>query len=316
MSFFDSIGNAFSSAGNSLGSSVQEGLDAISGAFDDGGIAPGVAEAIDQGSLGTAAAAAFEAVGLIPDSEAAKQLTAGLVNAALLKPIAIKDFVEFGSAVKTANTKPVDSQYVPAPDKDKVNEAAEEHYDKGEGKTIEELLKEWLGGLPDVLVQDLPGEIEDGIHDSSYMNDPDSEVAKLPRPCTFEDLVAAFMIDVVRDAQKDAQEIMQELEDNKSEKANARLMKAGAKALESSAKVGASLLPAQAGQVAGALTDATFSAEVGKADAQLEEIKDNRQILMERLKNTMNRLQQMQQALSNVLNTMHQGAMNVIRNIK
>jgi hypothetical protein len=39
-------------------------------------------------------------------------------------------------------------------------------------------------------------------------------------------------------------------------------------------------------------------------------------MMMEELKNMMQKLQQMQQALSNVLNSMHQGAMNSVRNIR
>jgi hypothetical protein len=58
----------------------------------------------------------------------------------------------------------------------------------------------------------------------------------------------------------------------------------------------------------GSLTDTQKKAN---ADYQ-----DSRQMMMEELKNMMQKLQQMQQAPSNVLNSMHQGAMNSVRNIR
>ena len=77
------------------------------------------------------------------------------------------------------------------------------------------------------------------------------------------------------------------------------------------------------GGVGGGLFGApSTSAQGGGQNTALGENKgqatdeDSRQILFEKIKNLMQKMQQMFQSLSNVLNTMHQGAMNSIRNIR
>jgi hypothetical protein len=117
---------------------------------------------------------------------------------------------------------------------------------------------------------------------------PGSMLASLPRPAMFEDIVAAFMIDVVKDKQEKIEEDLRHLEDT-----------------DNSANSGGSVT----GQAAGAVAP-------GASDASANGNSDSRNIQFEIIKNEMQKLSQMQQAMSNVLDTMNDQAMSSIRQIK
>lgn len=120
-----------------------------------------------------------------------------------------------------------------------------------------------------------------------------SAMAALPRPCFFEDLIAALMIDHLKDQQDKIEEKAKDLL-NRSKEAD----KASAQA-KGMAETGA--------RAAGA----------GRAaDAAKSGTSESRNIEFEMIKNEIQKLSQMQQALSNVLNTMHEQAMGAIRHIK
>jgi flagellar hook-basal body complex protein FliE len=161
-----------------------------------------------------------------------------------------------------------------------------------------------------------------------------SYVSKLGPNASFEDLVAAFMKDVMKDQQKEVKAKMAELNQLK-----ANQKKGAAKSAKKRGKGGIGgfmkkIIPMATkglgtaffgpiggaiGGIAGnALSGAmgSQSASGSKGPMSKEDYQDSRQMMMEELKNMMQKLQQMQQALSNVLNSMHQGAMNSIRNIR
>ena len=146
---------------------------------------------------------------------------------------------------------------------------------------------------------------------------PGSAVSRLPPNATFEDLVAAFMIDTVKDMQDEAKAKMDEIRNSNRSRGRGRGGYGGA--IGGIAGVAGSVFGGMVGgpigsQIGGQLGGAVGGAVGGQGGAQGGD--DSRNLMFEELKNIMNKLQQMQQALSNVLNTMHQGAMNSIRNIR
>lgn len=142
--------------------------------------------------------------------------------------------------------------------------------------------------------------------------DPNSEVAKLGPNATFEDFVAAFMFDIAREKQQQIKEMGLEMKQLNAEK---QAFKALDKMEKAGQKIQSAALTFFGGPLGG-LASAVSEMGAGGAEGQVEKIEDSRQLLFEKLKNEMNKLQEMMQALSNVLNTMHEGAMNAIRNIK
>jgi hypothetical protein len=172
--------------------------------------------------------------------------------------------------------------------------------------------------------------------------EPGSEVSKLPNPCTFEDLVAAFLIDVVKDMEKELEEKMGEYEKMKGsdESGDSKSGAAGGGAglgqigsvvggMAGSA-VGSMVAPGIGTMVGGNIGSAVggavgkqagsavggSSSSSGAAEGAEGSDEDSRQIMFEKIKDLMQKLQQALQSLSNVLNTMHQGSMNAIRNIR
>ena len=149
---------------------------------------------------------------------------------------------------------------------------------------------------------------------------PGSAVSKLGPGATFEDLVAAFMFDVVKDQQEEIKKKMNELDPN----AKSGGAKKGRRGFGSFLKglapmAGKALGSVFGGPVGGMIGGAVGSAVAGGSQSGAkgsQSASDSRQLKMEELKNLMQKLQQMQQALSNVLNSMHQGSMNAIRNIR
>lgn len=117
---------------------------------------------------------------------------------------------------------------------------------------------------------------------------PGSMLASLPKPAMFEDIVMAFMIDVVKDKQEKVEDDLKNLETE-----------------DNNANSGGNV----AGQAVGAVApDGTQAAQDGN--------EDSRNIQFEIIKNEIQKLSQMQQAMSNVLDTMNDQAMNSIRKIK
>lgn len=128
----------------------------------------------------------------------------------------------------------------------------------------------------------------------------DSLVAKLKPPVQFEDLIAAFMIDFVKDKQK---EIEGKLD---------KLRKSASNAEGNGAEGGVR------GFFGGLLRSIPIVGGLagGAQDADKSKGSESRNIEFEMLKNEMQKLSQMQQAMSNVLNEIHNLAMSAIRAIK
>jgi len=140
-----------------------------------------------------------------------------------------------------------------------------------------------------------------------------SKVANLPANATFEDLVAAFMMDTIKDMQDEAKEQMEKLK--RSNQARNRRGYGGV--MGGLGQVGGGMLGGMVGGPMGAGLGGQLGGALGRGvSGQGKQGEDSRQLAFESLKNTMQKIQQMFQSLSNVLNTMHQGAMNSIRNIK
>ncbi len=127
-----------------------------------------------------------------------------------------------------------------------------------------------------------------------------SMVAALKPPVTFEDLISAFMIDFVKDKQK---EIEGKLD---------KLRKTAENAEGSGAEGGVR------GFFGGLLRNIPLVGGLigGKQDSDKSKGSESRNIEFEMLKNEMQKLSQMQQAMSNVLNEIHTLAMSAIRSIK
>ena len=142
---------------------------------------------------------------------------------------------------------------------------------------------------------------------------PGSAVSKLGPGATFEDLVAAFMFDVVKEQQEEIKKKMAELKQS----TNSGKGRGGIGGLLKGI-IGGPIggLLGGAGKAMGGAGKLLGGAGGAKGAGGGQDASDSRQLKMEELKNLMQKLQQMQQALSNVLNAMHQGAMNSIRNIR
>lgn len=124
-----------------------------------------------------------------------------------------------------------------------------------------------------------------------------SALAALPKPAMFEDIVAAFMVDFVKDKQNEIEKKLDGLRQNAQNAGKTAGDKAG-------------------GFLSG-ITN-TFSGGIsGKAEnAASSESGESRNIEFEMLKNEMQKLSQMQQAMSGVLNAMNETAMKAISNIR
>jgi hypothetical protein len=184
-----------------------------------------------------------------------------------------------------------------------------------------------LGGLAMMqaqaanMIKGLTGGGQSSGSSNGLQGKPGSQVSKLGPGATFEDLVAAFMFDVVKDQQEEIKKKMNELDPN----AKSGGAKKGRRGFGSFLKglapmAGKALGTVFGGPVGGMIGGAVGGAVAGSGKSAGAKggasASDSRQLKMEELKNLMQKLQQMQQALSNVLNSMHQGAMNSIRNIR
>ena len=180
-----------------------------------------------------------------------------------------------------------------------------------------------LGGLAAMqgqaagLIQGLTGGASGNASGASHglQGKPGSAVSKLGPGATFEDLVAAFMFDVVKDQQEEIKKKMSELKSSINSKKKGRGGIGGF--LKKAVGIAAPILGSTMGPLGSIAGRAIGGMASGGSQAQGgQSASDSRQLKMEELKNLMQKLQQMQQALSNVLNSMHQGAMNSIRNIR
>jgi len=157
-----------------------------------------------------------------------------------------------------------------------------------------------------------------------------SYVSKLGPNASFEDLVAAFMKDTMKEQQKEIKDKMNELKQlQANRKKGGKKGKGGiggflGKVVPMAGKAlggvfggpFGSIIGGMAGNLVGGALSGNGGASGSKGAMSKQDYQDSRQMMMEELKNMMQKLQQMQQALSNVLNSMHQGAMNSVRNIR
>ncbi len=154
------------------------------------------------------------------------------------------------------------------------------------------------GGAMKFLFGNKTAEMRQALGVTRTQMGPGSMVAALPKPAMFEDIVAAFMIDVIKDKQENVEGRLKELDskDNAGKTAGA----------QGSGFV--SGLMSKIPVVGGFFKSGTEAAQDGNSDS--------RNIQFEIIKNEIQKLSQMQQAMSNVLNTMHEQAMGAIRHIK
>jgi hypothetical protein len=130
----------------------------------------------------------------------------------------------------------------------------------------------------------------------------DSLLNRLPKPACFEDIVAAFMIDFVKDKQKEIE--------GKLDKLRKSAVEGEGKGAGQQAGGFFGGLLRSIPIVGGLFGKAQDTATSGGGNSE------SRNIEFEMLKNEMQKLSQMQQAMSNVLNEMHTLAMSAIRNIR
>jgi hypothetical protein len=126
---------------------------------------------------------------------------------------------------------------------------------------------------------------------------PGSALAALPKPAMFEDIVAAFMVDFVKDKQNEIEKKLDGLRQN----------------AQNAGKTGGD----KAGGFFGGIVNTLTGGLTGKSEnAKSSESGESRNIEFEMLKNEMQKLSQMQQAMSGVLNAMNETAMKAISNIR
>ncbi len=162
-----------------------------------------------------------------------------------------------------------------------------------------------VGGKAGGMLFDLAGfggpggaiETKTFIGASRTQGGPGSALAALPKPAMFEDIVAAFMVDFVKDKQN---EIEMKLDGLRQNAQNAGKT-AGDKA---------------SGFVKGGVNTVTGGVSGKAENAASSESGESRNIEFEMLKNEMQKLSQMQQAMSGVLNAMNETAMKAISNIR
>lgn len=138
-----------------------------------------------------------------------------------------------------------------------------------------------------------------GINRTSQGPGSGSMLANLPKPAMFEDIVAAFLVDFVKDKQDEIE--------NKLNKLRTSAQNDGKGAGDQAGGFVTGLLR-KIPLVGGLLGKADDTAKSGNSES--------RNIEFEMLKNEMQKLSQMQQAMSNVLNEMHSMAKNAIQNIR
>ena len=128
----------------------------------------------------------------------------------------------------------------------------------------------------------------------------DSLVARLKPPVQFEDLISAFMVDFVKDKQKEIEGKLDKLRQS-AQNAEGNGAQGGIRGFFGGL---VSSIPLVGGALGNAINGEKSSGS------------ESRNIEFEMLKNEMQKLSQMQQAMSNVLNEIHNLAMSSIRAIK
>jgi len=125
----------------------------------------------------------------------------------------------------------------------------------------------------------------------------DSMLRRLPTPAMFEDIVAAFLVDFVKDKQNEIEEKLETLR-------------------QSAQNAGDTAGDKVSGAVKGTASTVTGGLAGKAIDAKNSSTGESRNIEFEMLKNEMQKLSQMQQAMSGVLNSMNEMSMNAIKNIR
>jgi uncharacterized protein YcfJ len=191
-----------------------------------------------------------------------------------------------------------------------------------------------LGGLAQMQKQiaDLVGKLGNKGNDAQggIQGKEGSYVSKLGPNASFEDLVAAFMKDTMKEQQNEIKDKMNELKQLQADqkKGAGKKGKGGlggflGKIAPMAGKALGGVFGGPLGSIVGGFAGNALGGSLNssstsgsKGPMSKEDYQESRQMMNEELKNMMQKLQQMQQALSNVLNSMHQGAMNSIRNIR
>jgi hypothetical protein len=232
-SFFSSLSKGFEAVGDAAqgvaAAAIDYATDTVEDVTDglekiaDGELAAGALELADAISIGSTTARQLQAVGIIPDSEAAKELTSGLVNAVLMNPIAIKDGFDFLAAQKSASANPRTGKPMAAAHAPPCRPSEQLARCGGKGRgyaapkagggacSSAEVMKRFEGSFTpaDALRRAFEGAVRDaGIRrDGAPVADKPLASRKLhdilndPSLC-FEDMVAMFMAQVVHDEQQ------------------------------------------------------------------------------------------------------------------
>lgn len=147
------------------------------------------------------------------------------------------------------------------------------------------------GSIPNFLFGNKAAEFRQATGMTRASGGPGSMQANLPMGAFFEDIIAAFMIDVVKDQQEKIGDRMKKLQEktDKAAKIEQQAQSQGLSVSDTAKKM---------------------------KEAGVEGNSESRNIEFEIIKNEIQKMSQMQQALSNVLNTMHEQAMTAIRHIK
>lgn len=311
-------------------------------AFEKRGLAAGVLETLDAIDPIRQSAHLLDAAGILPDGPVAKNIYTAALRLSIGGPaahmLALKDAFDIHRAARHQRVCP--SHWLPSPALHYRETCCNPkrrplgYMDSCPIDDFSQFSRNFVIGLAFGALSKLgPGGCISGAgaHRGSRWQSTDN----LDGAGCFEDYVAAFMVDVIKHEQRQANQKMAELKSLSMKKKKVNCQKAVekiasqlGKSVGSAIGVGAggmlgmgfgSMIGEQCGKL---IVNASFSPSknpgelLKSASDKKGELEDSRAIKMEELKNIMNRLQQMLQALSAVLKVMHDGAMSSIRNIR
>jgi uncharacterized protein YcfJ len=335
-----SVGEAAKSAKNEYFMDSSADLNRAAKAYRTKGLLAGTIELADALDPINQLGHVLDAAGILPDDPVAKNIFTGASRLFMGGPVApllaIKDAFDVHQGIRSRGQ----SHQVMAPN-ERYQEICRGHKSGPVGYSESCPTKDFPSFFQSFVRNAACGALSNlGPHNESRRGERSRGGAKwgsvdaLPEGACFEDFVAAFMVDVVKQEQKRARTKMNELKalDKAKKKANVQktVSKVAKKLGQTAGSIVGGCLGGTAGMGVGSMCGEQFGQLAGNAmnpskdkadmlksaEDRASEIDDSRALKMEELKNIMNRLQQMQQALSAVLNVMHGAAMNSIRNIR